>query len=78
MGFELYTQVVLKRDLPEDGFKKSDVGTVIERIATIDGEEGYALEIFNTVGDTLRVVVVPASAIRAPSANEIWCARALA
>ena len=43
----------------------------------LPGEEGYALEIFNTLGQTLKVVIVPASAIKALSTSEVWSARAL-
>jgi hypothetical protein len=35
------------------------------------GEEGYALEVFNFVGETITVVMVPVSAVKPLTENEI-------
>jgi len=77
MTFELYREVALARDIPQEGLRRGDVGTIVDRFPAVAGEEGYALEIFNTLGQTLKVVVVPASAIRVLSTSEVWSARAL-
>ena len=47
MRHELFTEVVLRKDLPEKGLKKGDVATVVERHARPGAEDGYSLEIFN-------------------------------
>ena len=78
---ELYQQVALTRDLPEYGLKAGDVAVVVEHLpapATPEGrgEEGYALEVFNAVGETLAVVMVPASAVRPLREEEILHVRA--
>jgi hypothetical protein len=36
-----------------------------------DGEEGYALEVFNAVGETIAVIMVPVSAVKPLTENEI-------
>lgn len=55
--FELYQQVVLSRDIPEESLQKGDVATVVEIIKT-ENKTGYCLEFFDNVGNTLKVVVV--------------------
>jgi hypothetical protein len=53
---------------------------VMERLpvtpATGD-EEGYALEVFTAVGETIAVVMVPASAVQPLTENEIFQVRPL-
>jgi hypothetical protein len=67
---KLYQRVALVTDLPTHGLRKGDVAFVVEHlpsISTTGDEEGYALEVFNAVGETIAVVIVPdrsASVIR--------------
>ena len=78
---KLYQRVALTRDLPEHGLRRGDVAVVVEHLPATeesDGEEGYVLEVFNAVGETLAVVVVPASAVRPLTDEEILQARPLA
>lgn len=78
MAIELYSRVALTEDFPEDGLRRGDVATVVERLTAPGIEDGYALEIFNAVGETVGVVAVPESAIRPLTAEEILSVRTLA
>jgi hypothetical protein len=62
---ELYTRVALARNLPELGLKRGDLAWVTDYVEHSEaGETGAILEIFNILGESLRVVVVPVSAIQ--------------
>lgn len=67
MEFQLYTDVVLARDMPEEGLRTGDVGTVVERHDVPGREPGYSVEFFDMLGHTVAVVTLPASALRAPT-----------
>jgi len=80
MRIELFQRVALARDLPDHGLRIGDVATVVEELpATEDsgGEVGYALEVFNAVGETIAVVIVPASAVKPLTEDEVLQARPL-
>jgi len=80
MNLELYQRVALTRDLPEHDLYKGDVATVVEHLPATEetnGEEGYALEVFNAIGETIDVVMVPSSAVKPLSEGEILQARSL-
>jgi len=78
MAFELYTDVILTRDVPEVGLRAGDVGTVIDRhVVPGVAEEGYSLEFFDMTGNTVAVVTLPASALRVPTPADRPAARAL-
>ena len=78
MKFPLFKQVALARDVAEDGLKKGDVATVVDYHPVPDGEDGYSLEVFNAVGDTIVVTVVAESAIEPLRAYQVLSARPLA
>ncbi len=79
MKIELYEQVSLRRDLPEYGLKQGDVATLVEYVPNpLDGEEGCILEVFNAVGESISVVVVPVSTIEPLRADEILSVRSFA
>ena len=80
MAFESYKQVALARDIPEDGLRKGDIATVVDRHPSSepDGEEGYSLEVFNALGETILVTVVPASAIEPLREDQLFSVRLLA
>ncbi len=78
MTFKLFEEVVLTKDIPNKGFKKGDVATIVERHTVSDGEDGYSLELFNALGDTIAVITLPESAIEPLSADEIFSVRSLA
>jgi len=72
MKFPLFKQVALARDVAEDGLKKGDVATVVDYHPVPDGEDGYSLEVFNAVGDTIVVTVVAESAIFTEGERAQW------
>jgi Domain of unknown function (DUF4926) len=68
MPFELYSDVILTRDIAERGLRSGDVGTIVEHHAVPDvAEEGYSVEFFDMTGNTVAVVTVPAGALRMPT-----------
>jgi hypothetical protein len=55
------------------------VATVVDYVTSEKtGETGYALEVFNTRGETIDVVFVPADAVKPLSLNAVWHERDLA
>jgi hypothetical protein len=77
MTYKLFDEVVLKNDIPERGLKKGDVATLVDHHPISGGEEGYSLEFFNAVGETLVVITVPESFIEPLTKNEIFSVRSL-
>lgn len=78
MRYELFEEVVLTKDIPEKRLKRGDVATVVEHHPISDGEDGYSLEIFNALGDTIAVITVPESAFEPLTEDEIFSVRAVA
>ena len=77
---KLYQRVALTRDFPEHNLYKGDVAVVVEHLpgtAASGGEDGYALEVFNAIGETIAVVMVPASSVKPLTENEIFQIRLL-
>jgi hypothetical protein len=70
-----HDRVVLTEDLPEQGFKAGDVGTVV---LIHQGGRGYEVEFCSLDGQTLDVVSVFASHVRPAAEYEIAHARRLA
>ena len=63
-NIQLYKEVSLTKDIPSENLKKGDVATVVDIVShPSGGEEGAVLEIFNAVGESLAVTVVPLSAV---------------
>lgn len=78
MKFNLYKEVALAVDIPEHRLKEGDIATVVDYLTSEKtGELGYALEVFNTQGETVDVVFVPESAIKPLSDNAVWHERNL-
>lgn len=78
MTYKLFEEVVLTRGIPEKRLKKGDVATVVEHHPVSGGEDGYSLELFNALGDTVAVITVPESAIEPLTEDEIFSIRSLA
>jgi len=78
MRFELFSVVALAVDVPEKGLKRGDVATIVEYHPVNKGEDGYTLEMFNAIGETIAVVTVPESALYPLSAAEVLHVRPLA
>jgi len=77
MKYELFQQVTLTRDIPDKNLKEGDVATIVDHHPGPDGEDGYSLEVFNVLGETIAVITVPESTIKPLSANDIWHVRSL-
>ena len=78
MKYSLFEEVVLGRDLPEKRLKKGDVATVVDYHPVPGGEDGYCLEVFNALGDTIAVITVPESLIESLRDDEVFSVRPLA
>ncbi|HIK19016.1 MAG TPA: DUF4926 domain-containing protein [Leptolyngbyaceae cyanobacterium M33_DOE_097] len=73
---ELYKEVALTRDIPEDQLKAGDIAVLIDFVPHPDGgEQGCILEVFNAVGETIAVVTVPISAVKALQSNQVLAVR---
>ncbi len=77
MKFELYTDVTLRCDVPEHRLRRGDIVKLVDHHVASDGTEGYSIEVFNALGDTIAVTSVPASALEALRQDEVLCARTL-
>ena len=71
MTIDLFQRVALRIDLPEHGLRQGDVATIVEYLPGKDCEDGYALEVFNAVGDSIAVITVPQSAVEPLTADRI-------
>lgn len=78
MSYQLFEEVALAEDVTEKGLLKGDVVTIVEHHPVPDGEDGYSVEVFNVLGDTIAVVTLPESAITSLTENEIFKVRTLA
>jgi Domain of unknown function (DUF4926) len=77
MTLELYTDAVLKRDVPEHRLKRGDIVKLVDHHVAPDGTEGYSIEVFNAVGDTIAVTAVPTAALEPLREDEILCTRSI-
>jgi len=78
MNLELYQEVALTRNFPEYQLQQGDLATVIDFVPhPTGGETGCVLEVFNAIGESLKVVTVPISAIKQLSDNDILSSRQL-
>ena len=79
MSAELYGRVALSRDLDEHGLKCGDVATLVDTVPHPDSqEEGYVLEVFNALGQSIATVVVRASDVKPLREDEVLAVRTLA
>ena len=78
MPFDMYSDVILTRDVTERGLRTGDVGTIVEQhVVAGVAEEGYSIEFFDMTGNTVTVVTLPASALRLPTPADRPAVRAL-
>jgi hypothetical protein len=78
MTIAMFSEVALARDLPDQGLRRGDVATVVEKLPATEasrGEAGYVLEVFNAIGETIAVVAVPVSAVEPLRAGEVLSVR---
>lgn len=78
MKLELYKDAVLTSDVPEHRLKRGDIVKLVDHHVDAEGTEGYSIEVFNGVGDTIAVTAVPATALEPLRENEVRCSRPLA
>ena len=77
---KLYQRVALTQDMPENQLYTGDVAVVVDYLpatAESGGEAGYALEVFNAIGETIAVVMVPESSVKPLTENDILQVRSL-
>ena len=78
MTLQFYQQVVLRRDLDGQGLKRGDVATLVDLVPHPgEGPTGCVLEVFNALGESIAVVVVPESDVEPLRADEVWSVRQL-
>jgi hypothetical protein len=77
LKFDPYTDVALKCDVPQHRRRRGDVVKLVDHHVAPGGTEGYTIEVFNALGDTIAVTSVPASALEALRQDEVLCARTL-
>jgi hypothetical protein len=78
MKYKLFQQVALAKDIAEKKLRRGDVATVVDYHPTSGGEGGYSIEVFNAIGDTIAVTVVPESFLQDLTSDEILHVRSLA
>ena len=78
MKFELYKDAVLTCDVPDYRLKCGGIVKLVDHHVAPDGSEGYSIEVFNAVGETIAVTAVPETALETLREDEILCARVLA
>lgn len=76
-NFELFTRVALKEDLEKYKLCRGDVATIVEYHPVKNAEDGYSLEVFNAVGETISVITVAESQIEPLMSNEVLHVRIL-
>jgi hypothetical protein len=76
--FKPYTEVALAEDLPEEDLCRGDVVTIVDRVPGPGGDTGYLIEVFNAVGQTIKVLAVPAGALAPLAPDQVLAVRPLA
>jgi len=66
--------VALTEPIPSEGLDAGDTGTVVE---IYNDGQGYDVEFFNALGDTVAVVTVFASQVRALASSDMKHVRVL-
>ncbi len=79
MGIALYQRVALAVDEPELNLKKGDVAMLVDHVPhPSGGENGYVLEIFNALGESITTVTVRESHVEPLQADEVLSVRHMA
>jgi hypothetical protein len=64
-------------NVPARRFHRGDTVKLVVHNVAPDGTEGYSIEVFNALGDTIAVTSVSASGLEARRHDEMLCARTL-
>ncbi len=78
MKFELPIDAALTRDLPEDELCAGDVVKIVDHHPVPGAEDGYSIEVFNALGDTIAVTSVTEFSLEPLLSNEVLSVRRLA
>ena len=70
MNFALYSDVILLRDIPEEGLSIGDIGAVVDRHDVPGLETGYSVEFFDMLGNMVAIVTLPMSCFRIPLSTD--------
>ncbi len=70
-----HDRVVLLRDLPEEGLRKNDVGTIVH---VHRQGEAFEVEFMTLNGETVAIATLHCSDVRGVTSGDITHARALA
>ena len=62
----------------EHRLRRGDIVKLVDHHVAPDGTDGYSIEVFNALGDTIAVTTVPAAALENLREDEILGARPLA
>lgn len=71
MKLELLASVVLCRDMPEEGLRAGDLGTVVE----VYEPDGLAVEFLTADGGTQAVATLQVDDVRAPGCTDVVSVR---
>ena len=78
MAYPMFARVALSRDVAEHNLRRGDVATIVETHERGQGQgTGYSLEVFNAIGETIAVIIVPESEIEPLAQNEVLHVRRL-
>lgn len=71
-----FSKVKLIRDIPDEELKAGDVVVVVDEVSQNNEiEDGYVIEVFNLLGESIRVTAVPKSAIAELTSQDLPQAR---
>jgi hypothetical protein len=75
---ELFKEVALRRDVPEDNLKAGDVAMLVDLVPGPPGQpQGAVLEVFNAIGESICVTSVSVEDVEPLTANEVLAVRPL-
>ncbi|MCO6452004.1 MAG: DUF4926 domain-containing protein [Caldilineales bacterium] len=78
MRLDLYQDITLLEDIPESNLRRGDVAVLVDYVSNAGGgEDGAVLEVFNAVGESINVIVVPVSVIAPLSPDQMLTVRSL-
>jgi len=75
---QLHQRISITKDFPEYNLKKGDIAILIDTATHPErGENGYVLEVFNAIGESINIIIVPMSAVEPLKQDEIFSVRSL-
>jgi len=77
LKLELYKHAAMAIDLPAYRLCKGDLVTLVDKLQAPDGKPGYAVEVFNALGETIDVYMIDATALEPLRDDEVLCIRRL-